>query len=223
MKGIALQIDLDETVSSGAFAKLVGVSRQRVDQLIVAGVLARDATARAWLLAYAKNLRTLADGGADPELASHRRRMAKARATTAELDLRQREGELIDCLATAEFVVDLVLRLRQSVRNLPPVMVIATRGLPHDQACYAADSVLQLALEDVTVQLALANCAPPLALALEIAKLRRPFPPTSRLEPGDPGYRNWKWANDVAVAAEQEIAKLEAVVKKQRRERETPS
>jgi phage terminase Nu1 subunit (DNA packaging protein) len=55
-------IDFDKTASQESFAALVGITQPRVAQLIADGVLPRDGTLGAWLLAYAERLREQASG-----------------------------------------------------------------------------------------------------------------------------------------------------------------
>jgi hypothetical protein len=216
--GVALTIvELDKPLSSAAFGRLVGISRQRVDQLIAAGTLPAGGTAGQWLRDYVANLRELG-GSDDPELAGYRRRLAKARAHAAEVDQRVRDGELINTVQAAKFIVDLVLRLRQSFRNLPPVLAGSARTHANAaDAAYSIEGAMLNCFDDVTVDMASANCKPPPALALELARLRMPTRPTNKIDAADPSYAAWKYGNEAADDAERKIADLEAVVAKSHR------
>jgi hypothetical protein len=169
-----MKIDLEKPLSAPAFAAIVGNSRQRVEQLIAAGTLAAGGTCGVWLLAYAAGLRKGATEGDGGELTAQRRRFLAARATGAEMDLQEREGKTVDTLATAQFVVDLAKRLMQDVRGLAPMIAGAVRDHPFDSATYSVDKLIKAVFDEALVRRELANCEPPLPLALAIARLRQP-------------------------------------------------
>jgi phage terminase Nu1 subunit (DNA packaging protein) len=72
---------LDRSLTQDEFASLVGVSQQAVSDLVQAGLLLREETGGAWLLAYCKRLREMA-AGRDPDsnLSVQRARVASETA-----------------------------------------------------------------------------------------------------------------------------------------------
>lgn len=77
--------DITVPCSRSDFAELTGMTRQRVDQLAAADLLATGATAREWLQAYIARLRDIA-AGRDPDgmLVSERALLARAQREAQE-------------------------------------------------------------------------------------------------------------------------------------------
>ena len=204
-----MRTDLDRPISAAAFGKLVGISRQRVDQLIAAGTLTKGAHADAWLLAYCGNLRRLATSDDDgTDLTAQRRRFMAARANSAELDLLEREGEVSRTPETAHFVVDLVERLKQDARGLAPLIAGAVRDHPFESALHNIDNLFRATFDDALIRMELVNCEPPLALAIAIAELRLPSRPANTVNPDDPSHTGRKAEHAIADAAERELAEF---------------
>lgn len=126
-------LDLSAPLSQSAFARLVGLTPSRVNQLLAEGVLPADAPAGDWLLAYCERLREQAagrSGDGDLVLAQERAALARAQREGVELKNAITRGEyapiglLADVLATASSSIadhldGLEPLLRKAVPDLP--------------------------------------------------------------------------------------------------------
>jgi phage terminase Nu1 subunit (DNA packaging protein) len=103
-------IDTSLAVTQETFAALVGISQQRVGQMVAEGVLSSKGTAGQWLLAYVERLREQA-AGRDRELTLERAALARSQRVGQEIKnaVAQKEyapvGLLADVLAAASAAV----------------------------------------------------------------------------------------------------------------------
>lgn len=89
-------IEIDGPVEQKVLAGLLGISESRVSELIGRGVLRPGETAREQLHAILGHLRAVAAGRQDDEtVVAERRRLLRARADSAELEARERAGDLV--------------------------------------------------------------------------------------------------------------------------------
>lgn len=89
-------IEIDGPVEQKTLAGLLGISEARVSELVGRGVLRPGDTVREQLHAAFAHLRAVAAGRQEDEgITAERRRLLRARADAAELDARERAGELV--------------------------------------------------------------------------------------------------------------------------------
>lgn len=149
----------DDAVTQGRFAELIGISQPAVSDLLKRGVLSRDATATTWLLEYCTNLREQAagrqaDGGLN--LATERARLSRAQADIAELNLRERRGELVPIAGLEHKLKAAVIAAREYLLQQPPRLSMLLDGL--DRA--AREELLVKAFEEFLHRIADMNGAP---------------------------------------------------------------
>lgn len=122
---------LNTTITQDDFAKLVGVSQQRVAQMVAEGLLQREGTAAQWLLAYCERLREHA-AGRDRELTIERAGLTREQRIGQAIKNAVAQGQyapiglLADVLATAAAAV--VDRMDQ----LPAQLRVACPDLPSE-------------------------------------------------------------------------------------------
>lgn len=117
---------LNTTITQDDFARLVGISQQRVAQMVAEGVLQRDGTAAQWLLGYCERLREQA-AGRDRELTIERAALAREQRIGQALKNAVDQGKyapiglLTDVLAAASAaVVDRLDQLPGQLRKVCP-------------------------------------------------------------------------------------------------------
>lgn len=152
-------VDIDEVMTQAQFGELVGVSQQSVSGLLQRGVLTPDAPATTWLLEYCTNLREQAagrqaDGGMN--LATERARLSRAQAEIAELNLRERRGELVPIAGLEHKLKASVIAAREYLLQQPPRLSVQLDGL--DRA--AREDLLVKAFEEFLHRIADMNGAP---------------------------------------------------------------
>ncbi len=113
------------TVSATVLADILGVSKQRVNQLAAARVLPRAELGfelRAAVRAYIDNLR---EESRPADLADAQARLTAAKARMAELELQRMEGESVAIEAVAHAVAGEYATVRQRLLAIP------SRVTPH--------------------------------------------------------------------------------------------
>lgn len=121
-----MSLDLGQPVRQEAFGALVGISQQAVSDLVMRGLLARDGTCGAWLLAYCANLREQAAGRAangDLDLAAERALLAReqriAQARKNALD----RGEL----APVDMIETVIARVGRQIAGVLEAVPVELR------------------------------------------------------------------------------------------------
>jgi phage terminase Nu1 subunit (DNA packaging protein) len=124
---------LRTTITQEDFGQLVGISQQRVGQLLVEGTLQREGTAAQWLLAYCERLREQA-ASRDKDLTTERAALARSQRVGQDLKnaVAQAEyapiGVLGDVLAAASAaVVDRFDALPAQLRKACPTLPLEAR------------------------------------------------------------------------------------------------
>lgn len=129
---------LDQPISQGEFATMVGLSEARVSQLVSEMVIARGATAGAWLLAYCERLRDQAAGrmgeAGGLDLVQERAALAREQRIGQAMKNAQARGEwapvglLADVLGVASSaVVDRFEQLEGALKKTCPDLPEAAR------------------------------------------------------------------------------------------------
>ena len=132
---------LDQRIKQEDFGELVGISQQRVSQLMADGILPRDVTGLAWLRAYTEHLREYAAGRrGDGDLDLVQERAALARAQRIAQDMKNAVtraqyapvGLLADVLSAASAgVVDRFDQLDGVLKKACPDLPEAARTALH--------------------------------------------------------------------------------------------
>jgi len=141
-----MSIDLDVPCTHEAFAELVGVSRPAVTQLIGEGTLARDASARVWLLTYCARLREQAAGRLGREgvdLATERAKLAKAHRERVERENAVARGDLLPVELLAQQLAHVGARCSAILDAIPARVRTAAPQVPA--------SVLDVVQQQVTL------------------------------------------------------------------------
>lgn len=147
-----MQLDLSKPCTQAAFAQLVGVSRQRVNDLCTDGSLHKGATAHEWLLAYCEQIRETAAGRSEGVDTLSKERALQVRVARERDEIRLAVDRmeyapvavLEQALATLGGRIVSVLRpvhldVQKLVPDLPPEAIAAIeRRL--QQACAAAEA-----------------------------------------------------------------------------------
>lgn len=122
---------LNEPITQGQFAELVGVTQQAISDLVNRGTLRRGDTAGAWLISYCANLREQAAGRAstgDLDLVQERARLAKEQADKVAMGNAVERREL----APVSLMEVILAKLgRQIIGILEALPVELKRNCPH--------------------------------------------------------------------------------------------
>lgn len=105
-----------EQPSRAEIAKKLGVSWQRVHQLIEAGQLPRQGTLKDYVAANDKRLSSDND---QLDLTYERARVAKAQADKLELEMQVRRGELLEREVVEAALVDIAAKVKNKVVSIP--------------------------------------------------------------------------------------------------------
>jgi|GEM_PF-594423 len=96
-------VGLDRLLEQQEFADLVGISQPAVSELVSKGILLRNDTGSAWLLAYCKRLRDQAAGrDGDSVLTQERAKLARAQTQAVEMKNALARGEYAPVAVIAE-------------------------------------------------------------------------------------------------------------------------
>lgn len=107
-------------------ARLLDLTERRVQQLASERIIPKASRGRYDFVesvrAYIRHLRDQVDGGQSGKvtvLDDERTRLTRARAGLAELDERERRGELVPAVQIEKFLTSILSRVRQGVLTLP--------------------------------------------------------------------------------------------------------
>lgn len=128
-------LDLDLPCTQQDFASLVGISQQRVSELVADGTLPLGGTATGWLLAYCERLREQAAGRLGSEaggldLAQERAALAKAQREGIELKNSVLRGQYADVSLLAQVLATASQAVAQRFDHLPGQVRKACPHLP---------------------------------------------------------------------------------------------
>lgn len=127
-------IDLDAPILQADFAQLVGISQPAVSDLLTRNILKAGDPARAWLLAYTKQLREQAAGrGADGELAANRAALTRTNNDMAQIKLKKMRGEFAPVLVIAQVLAHVGNQIASKLEPLPArIKMVCPQLTPED-------------------------------------------------------------------------------------------
>lgn len=153
---------LNHPCTRSDFGDLVGLTRQRVDQLAAAGLLESGATARAWLQAYIERLRDIA-AGRDPDgvLVNERAQLTRSQRINQDMRNAILQGEFAPIGLLADILGIASAALAQGLEALPgrlkmicPELPDATRAAIESNIAAARNEWMRSTAELVEAKLA---------------------------------------------------------------------
>lgn len=131
------------TITQGEFGKLVGLTQQRISQLLDEEVLVRDELSRSGRLLFFDSLRNFfqskqsTDAGVNfwKERSLHE----KAKRELAELKLRERQGELYEAETVERVLGELLTDFRNKLLGIGHKLAAQLEGLTAAQICAIID------------------------------------------------------------------------------------
>lgn len=165
-----MNIDLEAPLSQERFGALVGISQQKVSQLLTDGVLGKGDTAQAWLHSYTERLREQAagrqgEGAGGLDLVQERAALAREQRIGQQIKNAVAKGEyapvglLADVLAAASAgVVDRFDQLEGALRKACPdlqdaarTVIQATIASARNEWIRATAALVEQRLDELTV------------------------------------------------------------------------
>ena len=145
------------SVSQSQLGRILGVSHQRVNQLIEEEVVLRDESSKTGavllidsLRNYYRSKQSLEDGAGKVDFWKERGLHERAKRELAELKLKQRRGELYEAETVERVMIEHLTNFRNKLLGLPAKMAAVLEGKPRGDIYELINLEIEAALEELS-------------------------------------------------------------------------